>query len=105
MINAWERMPHHAEGIANAKAWLSRLTHNLCMDIHRERRQRKFFSSLDEVTDAEQELVAKSVESPEQATTRKEMALVLNLMVARLPSKLRTVFELRFLQEMRYSDI
>lgn len=105
MLNAWERMPRHAQGIANVKAWLSRLTHNLCMDIHRERRQTKCFSSLDEITDTERDVVARSVESPEQATMHKELALVLNLMVARLPSKLRTVFELRFLQEMRYSDI
>ena len=29
-----------AEKITNLRAWLTRLTHNLCIDIHRERRRK-----------------------------------------------------------------
>ena len=37
MLKAWEKVQKYAEEIANFKACLTRLTHNLCVDIHRER--------------------------------------------------------------------
>jgi len=37
MLKAWEKVQQFAGEIANLKAWLTRLTHNLCVDIHRER--------------------------------------------------------------------
>ncbi|MEH2165574.1 MAG: sigma-70 family RNA polymerase sigma factor [Nostoc sp.] len=36
MLKAWEKVQKYAGEIANFKAWLTRLTHNLCVDIHRE---------------------------------------------------------------------
>ncbi|NCS50448.1 MAG: RNA polymerase sigma factor [Microcystis aeruginosa BK11-02] len=39
IIKAYEKMPIHAEKITNPKAWLTRMTHNLCVDIHRERQR------------------------------------------------------------------
>lgn len=37
MVKAWEKVQKYAGEIAKFKAWLTRLTHNLCIDIHRER--------------------------------------------------------------------
>ncbi|MCV3216440.1 RNA polymerase sigma factor [Plectonema radiosum NIES-515] len=37
MLKAWEKVQKYVGEIANFKAWLIRVTHNLCIDIHRER--------------------------------------------------------------------
>ncbi|NEP20399.1 MAG: RNA polymerase sigma factor, partial [Leptolyngbya sp. SIO4C1] len=37
MLKAWHKLPQHAAKITNLKAWLTRFTHNLCVDICRER--------------------------------------------------------------------
>ncbi|MGB7274876.1 MAG: sigma factor, partial [Geitlerinemataceae cyanobacterium] len=37
MLKAWEKIQTSVEKIRNFKAWLTSLTRNLCMDIHRER--------------------------------------------------------------------
>lgn len=37
MLKAWEKVQKIGVEIANFKAWLTSLTHNLCVDIHRER--------------------------------------------------------------------
>ncbi|MEH2411457.1 RNA polymerase sigma factor [Nostoc sp.] len=37
MLKAWEKVQKYAGEITNFKAWLTTLTHNLCVDIHRER--------------------------------------------------------------------
>ncbi|MEH2064046.1 MAG: RNA polymerase sigma factor [Nostoc sp.] len=37
MLKAWEKVQQYAGKITNFKAWLTTLTHNLCVDIHRER--------------------------------------------------------------------
>ena len=39
MLKAWEKVQKYAGEITNFKAWLTKLTHNLCVDIHRERRR------------------------------------------------------------------
>lgn len=33
-IKAWEKLPDYASKITNVKAWLTTLTHNLCMDVY-----------------------------------------------------------------------
>lgn len=33
-LKAWEKMQKLAQKIVNLKAWLTRLTHNFCIDIH-----------------------------------------------------------------------
>lgn len=37
MLKAWEKIRDCTVEIKNFKSWLTRLTHNLCVDIHRER--------------------------------------------------------------------
>ncbi len=39
MLKAWEKVQNYAGEITNFKAWLTKLTHNLCVDIHQERRR------------------------------------------------------------------
>ncbi len=35
MLKAWEKIQAGKGAIKNIKAWLTRLTHNVCIDIHR----------------------------------------------------------------------
>jgi RNA polymerase sigma-70 factor (ECF subfamily) len=37
MLKAWEKLRDCTDDIKNFKAWLTKLTYNLCADIHRER--------------------------------------------------------------------
>lgn len=50
MLKAWDKLPDHAEKITNFRAWLTRLIHNLCIDIHRERRRKAMqMESIEEI--------------------------------------------------------
>ena len=38
-LKAWETLPNDALKITNPKAWLTRMTHHLCVDIYRKRQR------------------------------------------------------------------
>lgn len=105
MLKVWELLPQHANNIQNLKAWLTRVTYNLCIDIHRERRQTREQKSLEEITAAEEEALAHSTESPEEVLLAKEMSHYLHVVLKELSPKLRLPFMLHFHQEMPYRDI
>ncbi len=109
MMTAWRRLPNHADKIHDLRSlrgWLARLTHNLCVDIHRERqRNGGRLSSLDEFTPENVEAAGWSAESPEESLLRREMELYLHLMIARLTPNLRRPFVLRFFHDIPYGDI
>jgi RNA polymerase sigma factor (sigma-70 family) len=105
MLKAWERWPHHAHKIRHVKAWLVRLTLNLCTDIVREhKRQARIFENIDEMSASRQELMA-SPETPEEVLLRYELSFYLRGLIAALPPKLRDPFIMHFIHEMSYIDI
>jgi RNA polymerase sigma factor (sigma-70 family) len=105
MLAAWERLPRHAHSIRDIKAWLTRLTLNLCIDIFRERRRHaRVFESLDELPSQRQKLMA-SVETPEEFALRREFSCYLCSLIDELPPKLHDPFMLRFIHELSYIDI
>ncbi|HEX5708374.1 MAG TPA: sigma-70 family RNA polymerase sigma factor [Pyrinomonadaceae bacterium] len=109
MMTAWRRLPNHAGKIHDQRSlrgWLARLTHNLCVDIHRERKRNGGpLRSLDEFTPENVEAAGGSAESPEDSLLRREMELYLRLMIARLAPNLRTPFVLRFFHDIPYGEI
>lgn len=105
-LKAWEKWLDWAGKITNPKAWVTRLTYNLCMDMHRERtRQAIGIESIENIAVAEHEYVASSVLSPESAVLDRERYAYIRRAIDALPTKLRTPFILRYYQEMSYPDI
>lgn len=105
MIKVWEALPCYGSKIKNLRAWLTRVTHNLCIDIHREKSRRRNVKSLDEITMEDNRELSCTLESPEEAALRQEIWDYLNHIINELSPKLRLPFMLHFFYDMRYSDI
>jgi len=105
-LKAWRKLPKYALTITNSKAWLTRLTHNLCVDIHREhKRGARGIECIEDMPEAVHESGTASPNSPESALLRREMELYIRRAVEELSPQLREPFILRFYREMPYSDI
>jgi RNA polymerase sigma-70 factor (ECF subfamily) len=106
MLKAWEKFPHYAHQITKPKAWLTRLAHNLCVDIHRKRRRQASISeNIEEIAGKESEIFTQDHDSPESALLNRELMAYLNREIAALPPRLRETFKLRCYQELSYSEI
>jgi RNA polymerase sigma-70 factor (ECF subfamily) len=105
-IKAWEKWQDYPGKITNPRAWVTRLTYNLCMDMHRERnREARVIDSLEAIAVAEDEYGACSVPSPESAILDQERDAYIRRAVDALPAKVRIPLSLRYYQEMSYPDI
>ncbi|NET66439.1 MAG: sigma-70 family RNA polymerase sigma factor [Moorea sp. SIO1G6] len=105
-IKAWEKLPHHAEKITNPKAWLTRMTHNLCVDLHRKRHKSAMgMESIEEMAGGEHQTLASSQYSPESAILRRELRMYICREVKALSPQLREPFVLHFYQDIPYPDI
>ena len=70
----WDRLPGYAGKVTDLRAWLTRLVHNLCLDIYRERQRRtKTVQNLDEMVVANEAALAQVLESPEEVILRREL--------------------------------
>ena len=106
MLKAWEKVQKIGVEIDNFKSWLSTLTHNLCVDIHRERSR-----GANRVEDIE--LYASSVEqglvsfedTQDCAMETGEKRIVIRRAIDNLPSRLRETFILHFYRELSYQEI
>jgi len=105
MLKAFEKLPANAREIINLRAWLTRFTFNVCMDLHRERARRESTVESVENVEALDVAVDVKVESPESAIVRREQEARLRQALNSLPSKLREPFILRFLNDMAYEEI
>lgn len=106
MLKAWKKLPAYAEKITNLKAWLTRMVHNLCVDMHRERqRSARGIESIEAIAEREDETIPSSPNTPESAILRGELKMYLHRAIDALPIRLRSPFLLRFLQKKSYSDI
>lgn len=103
MLHAFERLP--AEPLVNAKAWLTSVVRNFCMDQHRNPRRhlsRSFGAdSLEQTGDSLKQL---SEEDIEATLERQESNTALRQAVDQLPGRLREVMELR-LMDFDYDEI
>ncbi len=105
-LKAWDSLPRYAGVIINLRAWLTRLTCNLCMDMHRERHRRaRVIVSTERMQLINSLSLASPRESPERECFQRELCMHVRRGVQQLPSPLRKPFILRFIQEMPYSEI
>ncbi|EAW36261.1 DNA-directed RNA polymerase ECF-type sigma factor (sigma-W) [Lyngbya sp. PCC 8106] len=106
IIKAWEKIKQNTVVIDNFKAWLTKLTYNLCIDIHRQHnRNTKKIESLDTVCSTQQEEWVSQEETPFLSATRRETAQFLRNAIENLPPRLREVFVLFADQELSYQEI
>ena len=106
MLKAWEKLPDYANEITNVKAWLTRMTHNLCVDLHRRHnRSAKGVENFEEIAVGEQNILASSAYSPESTMLRSELAMVIRQRINALSPRLRDPFILRFYKNMSYQEI
>ncbi len=104
-LKAYEKWLDFHGKITNFKAWLTRLTHNLCMDIYRQRNRRETpCENIEVIAAAEEELVSK-MDMPVHVAERRELGTVIRGAIDQLPEKLRQTSLLYFLEEMSYRDI
>jgi len=81
---AWEQ----PEEIMNLKAWLFRVSYNLCINMQVKDKRRRAYYSLDKMIQVGQEVCAK-VPLPEDVLLSDEMCGVLSQAIAGLPTRLR----------------
>lgn len=102
MLVARAKLPAYASHIDNLEAWLTRLTCNVCMDMHRER-QRSYQGriSLDDNPPLEDPALSCG-HSPEAEYLSCEVGRIIAAAIAELPAPLRDAAHLRFVQELSY---
>lgn len=102
-LKAWDKLPEYAEKITNLRAWFTRLTHNICVDIHRERYHNKI--TIRSEIAGDDEAILTNFESPESAILHNELKLYIYHAVGALSDRLRPVFILHYFYQYSYQDI
>ena len=95
MLKAVANLPRFASRIVSARGWLRRLTLNVCRDIQREQARLRI---------AEHALPASEAATDGDAAQEGEACEPLAL-IEQLPERLREVFALRMLEQLRYREI
>ncbi len=104
MIKAWEKVQKYGGEIVNIRAWLTRLTYNLCLDIHRERsRDANRVENIEGIPEDKGLLFWDDM--PESALETEEKKIVIRKAIDNLPNRLRETFILYFDRELSYQEI
>lgn len=104
MLRALEAFPRQASQLLDMEAWLTRILHNTCMDLHRGRRHQATAPWKEGRAD-EEEAPPSELPSPEQSLLQHEQLLTLRRHLAALPEPLRQPCAMRFEQGMAYEEI
>ncbi|MGL5193507.1 MAG: RNA polymerase sigma factor [Chroococcales cyanobacterium] len=106
MLKALQKIREGEGAIKNFKAWLTQLTYNLCVDLHRKRHQSTGgLESLDAIAPGDHEEWASHEETPLVAATQQELEEFLRDAIGCLPTRLREPFILYWEKEQSYRDI
>ncbi|NEQ75341.1 MAG: sigma-70 family RNA polymerase sigma factor [Okeania sp. SIO2C9] len=106
MIKAWEKVQKNPTKIDNFKAWLTKLTYNLCVDIHREHiRGANRVDNIEDYTFAEEQELVLVQQRPDSAIEEQEKRIVIRHAIDNLPIRLRETFILHFCQQLSHQEI
>jgi RNA polymerase sigma-70 factor (ECF subfamily) len=106
MLKAWEKVQKYEGKITNFKAWLTRLTRNLCIDIHRARdRAGTKVEKIEAIASVEEIELVSVHDTPLGALERGEKKMVVRRAIDNLPQKMRETFILHFYQELSHQEI
>nr|WP_283244736.1 sigma-70 family RNA polymerase sigma factor [Corallococcus exiguus] len=89
--------------ILNPRAWLGRILHNVCMDIHRERQ--RWGDTEEWMEDLESAEPQSQEQLPDAGLLQRESAAAVRECIEALPPNLRVPLVMRYLQDMSYADI
>lgn len=106
MLKAWEKARDGTDDIKNFKAWLTKLTYNLCADIHREHNKGAAgVDSLDTIAIGNETELISQEETPVRAAMERELELFFRGAIDELPDRLRETFILHFESGLSYQNI
>jgi RNA polymerase sigma factor (sigma-70 family) len=105
MLRALDTIPQHARALINPEAWLTRLTCNVCMEIHRQRCRRWGKRDSNRSFEANGDPAMGLRTSPEDILLDGEMFTVMIQTVEGLTTRLRETFVLRFALEMSCREV
>lgn len=106
MLKAWDKVQYYAGKITNFKAWLTKLTHNLCVDIHRKRsRSANQLEDLESYASGDELGLVSPDKIPENALETDEKKRVIRRAIDNLPTRLRETFILHFYNELSHQQI
>ncbi|MEM9089876.1 MAG: RNA polymerase sigma factor [Cyanobacteria bacterium P01_F01_bin.53] len=104
-LRAWDHLPKHASKITNLKGWLNRLTHNICIDLHRQNKRQALSIGNIEKKCYDLPTISSASTSPETALIQTEFRVYLNHGIKTLPSRLKHPLILRYYQDMSCMQI
>jgi RNA polymerase sigma factor (sigma-70 family) len=105
MVKLLDLLPRYTDRIQNLRAWLTRITYNLCIDIRRELNRTRNLESIDELAAIESVELRSLSESPEEAALQQESRRYIYHAIDDLPVKLRLPFLLHHLDDWSYNEI
>ncbi len=105
MVKLLDLLPRYEDRIQNLRAWLARITYNLCIDIRREIQRTRSLESIDELAASDSGVFLSSAESPEEAALRAESRRYISHAIEDLSLKLRVPFLLHHLYDLPYNEI
>ncbi|MDB9519433.1 RNA polymerase sigma factor [Roseofilum reptotaenium CS-1145] len=106
MLKARKTLPDYAHKITNLQAWLTRLTHNLCIDKYRQARRRAIgVENIDEIATISLDSLLISYTSPESTLLSEELSRSIVQAINMLPERLRQLFILRYYHQVSCADI
>jgi RNA polymerase sigma factor (sigma-70 family) len=103
MLRAHQKYAAPPGKILNPRAWLGRILHNVCMDIHRERQ--RWGDAEEQVEDLEAVEPPSPSLLPDAGLLQRESAAAVRKCIQDLPPNLRGPLVMRYLQDMSYADI